>query len=251
MTPFVSIIVPIRNEEKYIRQCLESLLHQDYPHDMYEILVVDGVSQDASASIVDDIATTHGNVRRLHNPKKYVSAGLNVGIRESRGDIVVRMDAHALASRTYVSKCVKHLLRTGADNVGGIMKPEGRGFWGQSIALATSCPFGVGNSKHRCSLEEGYDEAGWLGAFWKDTLLELGGYNELLVINEDDELNYRLMKRGGKVYRTPEIETVYFCRNSLKALAVQYFRYAYWKLPVIRVWSPSRRDQCRWYHGTH
>lgn len=233
-TPFVSIIIPMLDEEKHIVQCLETLLQQDYPRGRYEILVIDGCSVDASSALVSQAANLFPQIRMLRNPGRIAAKALNIGLREARGDIVARMDAHALAPPNYISTCVKYLLQNKADNVGGIMKAEGRGLWGRSIALGTSCPFGVGNSKHRCSDREGYDEAGWLGAFWKATLLAIGGYNELVGVNEDDELNYRLLKKGGKVFRTPEIKITYICRQSLINLWIQYFSYGYWKVKVIQ-----------------
>lgn len=234
VVPFVSVIIPMFNEERYITQCLESLLRQDYLGDRYEILVIDGGSSDASPALVAQMRTLHSQIHVLKNPDRITAKALNIGIRQARGEIIVRMDAHALAPSNYVFRCAKYLLEDRADHVGGIMQPVGNGYWGQSIAVATSSPFGVGNSKHRCSRIEGDDEAGWLGAFWKKTLLTTGGYDELMKCNEDDDLNYRLLKEGKRVFRTPELELTYFCRSSLHGLWIQYFRYGFWKVRVIQ-----------------
>jgi succinoglycan biosynthesis protein ExoA len=234
MVPFVSVLVPMFNEERYITRCLESLFRQDYPRDRYEILVIDGDSSDASPTLVAQMRTQHPEIRILRNQGRFVAKALNMGIRQARGEIIVRMDAHAAAPPHYISVCVKYLLADQIDHVGGIMKPVGNSYWGQSIALATSCPFGIGNSKHRTSRRKGDDEAGWLGAFWKKTLLAIGGYDESMRVNEDDDLSYRLLKEGKKILRTPELEIIYFCRSSLAGLWIQYFRYGFWKVSVIQ-----------------
>jgi glycosyltransferase involved in cell wall biosynthesis len=222
------------NEERHITQCLESLLQQDYPGDRYEILVIDGNSSDASPALVAQMCTLYSQIRILKNPGRMTAMALNIGIRQARGEIIVRMDAHALAPSNYVSRCVKYLCEDRGDHVGGIMQSVGHGYWGQNIAVATSSPFGVGNSKHRHSRIEGCDEAGWLGAFWKRTLLAIGGYDELMECNEDDDLSYRLHKEGKRAFRTPELELTYFCRSSLHGLWIQYFRYGFWKIRVMQ-----------------
>ena len=234
MYPFVSVVIPMFDEERYITQCLESLLQQDYPGDRYEILVIDGGSSDASPALVAQMRTLHPQIHVLQNPGRITAMALNIGIRQARGEIIVRMDAHALAPSHYISTCVKYLREDRADHIGGIMQPVGHGYWGQHIAVATSSPFGVGNSKHRCSRIEGCDEAGWLGAFWKKTLLAIGGYDESMECNEDDDLSYRLLKEGKRVFRTPALELLYFCRSSLYGLWIQYFRYGFWKVRVIQ-----------------
>jgi glycosyltransferase involved in cell wall biosynthesis len=233
-TPFVTVVVPMLNEEKYITQCLNSIVRQDYPQDRYEVLVIDGDSVDASPALVAQMHQQYPVIRLMENPQRAIPKALNLGLRESRGEIFTRMDAHSIAPPDYLTQCVKYLFETGADNVGGILKVAGVGYWGKSIALGTSCPFGVGNSKFRYSQEEDFTQAGFPGAFWKKTLLRFGGYDEAFVINEDDELNFRLMKEGGKVFRTPEIAVTYFCRKSIRKLWRQYFRYGFWKVKVMK-----------------
>jgi glycosyltransferase involved in cell wall biosynthesis len=232
--PFVSVVIPMLNEEKYITQCLDSLVRQDYPQDRYEVLVIDGDSMDASPALVAQMRQQHPVIRLIKNPQRAIPKALNLGLSESRGEIFARMDAHSLAPPEYLKQCVKYLLETGADNVGGILKVAGAGYWGKSIAMGTSCPFGVGNSKFRYSQEEDFTQAGFPGAFWKKTLLSLGGYDESFVINEDDVLNFRLMKKERKIFRTPKIAVTYFCRNALSKLWKQYFRYGFWKVKVIK-----------------
>jgi glycosyltransferase involved in cell wall biosynthesis len=231
--PLVSLIVPMYNEEKYIDSCLQSLLNQDYPKNQFEILVIDGNSSDKSFEIVSSLSAKNPIIRLFKNPGRTTSKALNIGIKHSRGDIIIRMDAHSISPVNYVSSCVKYLLSKKADNVGVLMKSVGEDFWDESIALGTSSQFGVGNSKHRCTDEEGSDDFGWLGSFWKDTLIEMGGYDESLECNEDDDLNYRLLKNGKKIFRS-SVQVYYFSRSSLFGLWRQYFRYGFWKVKVIQ-----------------
>jgi succinoglycan biosynthesis protein ExoA len=232
--PFVSIIVPAYNEERHIQGCLDSLLHQDYPRDRYEILVVDGKSTDRSLEVIQSICAEETKVRVLLNAGRMAARALNIGLAQARGEIIVRMDAHARAPEDYLSSCVRCLLEEGVDHVGGIMQATGSGYWGETIALGTSSPFGVGGSKHRCASCSGYEEPGWLGAFRKDTLLMVGGFDEGVGCNEDDDLSYRLLKAGRRYFLNQQIRITYFCRDSLSKLFVQYFRYGYWKIEVIR-----------------
>ena len=232
--PFVSVIVPVLNEERHVKACVDCLLAQDYPADSYEIILIDGGSTDATVSVASELSRREPRIVLLNNPARTTASSLNVGLRHARGEAIVRMDAHALAARSYVSTCVNLLLNGKADIVGGLITPVGQGCWGESIALAVSCAFGVGNSKYRCSDTGGDDEAGWPGALWKDTLLAVGGYDERLECNEDDDLTYRLLKSGARVHRSPLIRTTYYCRETLGGLWRQYFRYGFWKVRVIQ-----------------
>lgn len=232
--PFVSIIVPISNEQDYLLNCLQSLLQQDYPKDRYEIIVIVNNSEDKSFFMVQQLCRESSSLRCFEISHGGSTAqALNFGISNSRGEIIARMDAHAIAQRSYVSICVKYLLQKKGEHVGGVLTAVGIGYWGTIVSLVTSHPFGVGDSKHRCRRTEGCDEAGWPGAFWKTTLLELGGYDESLPCNEDDDLNFRLLKAGKTLFRTPEIDTRYFCRRTLNALFFQYFRYGFYKPRVL------------------
>ncbi len=232
--PSVSVVVAVYNEEDFIFDCITSLLEQDYPKDKYNILIVDGNSSDRSRNIILDMAKSSKNIVLLENPMRKIAKAFNIGINFSSNDIIALMSAHAIAANNYISLCVKYLNETGAGNVGGIMVTEGKGFWGECIALGTSSTFGIGNSKHRYSDKSGYDDAGWPGAFWRTTLLDIGGFDESLGLNEDDDLNYRLVKSGQRLFHTPEIRTTYFCRNSKIRLWKQYYKYGFWKPYVIR-----------------
>lgn len=244
--PLVSIIIPMRNEEKYIESCLKSILDNDYPKDRLEILVIDGMSEDNSKNIVQRFIKEHPNINiaLFDNPKKIVPVAMNIGIRNAKGDIVIRMDAHAEYNRDYISKCVEYLKKTGADNVGGPMRAKGSTYFQQVVALATSSVFGVGNSRFHFENCEGYVDTVYLGAYRKEVFDKVGLFDEELVRNQDDEFNYRLIKNGGKIYLTPEIKSYYYPRSSLSKLWKQYFEYGYWKVRVIQ----KHRLPSSWRH---
>ncbi len=200
-------------------------------------IVLDGASTDGTERLVRQLEAHTRRVRYVNNPNVLVSAALNVGLREAVGDIVVRMDAHGKAPMHYLSTVVRHMLEKGADHVGVKQHAIGEGFWGECIARGISNPFGVGGSKHRCSTTDGWDEAGWLGGFWKAKVLALGGFDESVGPNEDDEFFFRIQKAGGGIYRTAQVEIDYYCRKSLTQLWVQFYRYGFFKPPVI--WKHS------------
>ncbi|MEM4218298.1 MAG: glycosyltransferase family 2 protein [Candidatus Methanomethylicaceae archaeon] len=239
--PVVSILIPMRNEERYIAQCLESILANDYPKDRLEILVIDGMSTDRSREIVQDYAKHYPFLRLLDNPKRIQSAALNIGIRESKGKIIIRMDAHTLYASDYIRRCVELLETTEAANVGGLQRAMGTGYISNAIAIATTTPFGIGNAYFRYAEKEMWVDTVYLGAWRKSTLEALGGFNEDWVVNEDYELNYRLRKAGGKILLSPEIKCWYYVRPSLKALARQYFRYGFWRVKTLVAYPDSLR----------
>ncbi|MEM2002759.1 MAG: glycosyltransferase family 2 protein, partial [Candidatus Methanomethylicaceae archaeon] len=239
--PVVSILIPMRNEERYIAQCLESILANDYPKDRLEILVIDGMSTDRSREIVQDYAKHYPFLRLLDNPKRIQSAALNIGIRESKGKIIIRMDAHTLYASDYIRRCVELLETTEAANVGGLQRAMGTGYISNAIAIAITTPFGIGNAYFRYAEKEMWVDTVYLGAWRKSTLETLGGFDEEWVVNEDYELNYRLRKAGGKILLSPEIKCWYYVRPSLKALARQYFRYGFWRVKTLVAYPDSLR----------
>ena len=231
----VSIIIPVRNEEKFIARCLQSVVDQDYPQDRMEVLVVDGGSQDRTREIGSEFSSRYPLIELLDNPKLSAPAGLNLGIREARGDIVIRVDGHCLLEADYVSQCVRCLRETGADNVGGLMKAVGQDYVSQVIALAISSLFGSGGSKFHYADREQYVDTVYLGAFRRSVFDKVGLFNEKLVRNQDYELNYRIRAAGGKVFLSPAIRSHYYGRTTLRDLWHQYFQYGFWKLEMIQM----------------
>jgi len=226
----VSILMPARNEEKYMGSCLESILGNDYPHAQLEILVIDGVSTDRTREIVQSYGRRYPFIRLLKNPRRVIPAALNIGIRAARGEIIVRMDAHTTYAPDYIRQAVEALETSGATMVGGVQKPAGDTPVTRAIASATSSPFGVGNSYYHYGTETRWvEDSVYLGTWRKQTLTKLGGFNEKWLINEDSELNHRLREAGGKILLSADLRSTYHVRSSLRALARQYFRYGMWR----------------------
>jgi len=241
--PFVSVIIPIRNEEKFISRCLQSVVDQDYPTDRMEVLVVDGGSEDRSPEIVAEFSSRYPMIRLLDNPKLNAPAGLNLGIREARGDIIVRVDGHCWLEPAYVSQCVRSIQETGADNVGGLMQAVGQDYVGQVIALAINSFFGSGGSKFHYASKEQYVDTVYLGAFRRRVFDKVGFFNEELMRNQDYELNYRIRAAGGKIFLSPAIRSSYYGRSILRELWHQYFQYGFWKLEMIQIHPRSVRPR--------
>lgn len=232
-TEFVSIIVPVRNEEKHFANCLEAIVEQDYPSHRFEVLVVDGLSTDRTPEIAAQFRDRFSNIRLLKNPKGTSSTAMNIGIRNAKGEVIVRVDGHSYIERDYIAQCVLHLRATGAQNVGGPLQARAEGFVGRAIAFAITFPFGQG-SPSRYAKEERYIDSVFLGAFPREIFDQVGLYDERLVHNQDYELNYRIRAAGGKILCTPAIRSRYYVRENLLDLAKQYFRYGFWKWRVIR-----------------
>src|SRR2546430_1379953 len=152
--PRASVIIPMRNEERYVARCLDSVLANDYPQDRLEILVVDGMSIDHSREIVRRYGERHRFIRLLNNPRRIQAAAVNIGLREAQGEIVVRMDAHTRYAPDYIRKCVELLRTAGAGNVGGLQRAVGADYFSHAIAVAISTPFGIGNAYFRYAERE-------------------------------------------------------------------------------------------------
>lgn len=224
--PSVSVIVPMFNEEGNIERCVRSLQEQDYPAERLEIVVVDGLSTDRSVDVVRRVAANRPApvVTLRSNPKRSTASGLNAGIASASGSVIVRLDAHAEAPPDYVRRNVAILLESGADYVGG--RPENRssGYWGTAIAAAMGSAFGVG-APFRHATEAGDVDTVAFGAFRRETFDRMGPFDESLPYSEDNEYTYRIRSAGGRVRFDPSIWTIYRTRESLGALARQYFRY--------------------------
>jgi glycosyltransferase involved in cell wall biosynthesis len=224
--------MPIHNERDFIERSLGAVLGQDYPSEKLEVLVVDGMSTDGTREYV--LSQPDPRVRLIDNPGKIVSKGLNLGISNAKGDIVVRVDGHTIISPDYIQCCVDTLMRTGADNVGGCMNAIGSSLFGRSVAIATSSPFGVGNARFHYSRKEEFVDTVYMGAWWKATLEKIGPFDEELVRDQDDEFNYRLRSRGGRILLSPSIHSEYYSRTTIRSLFSQYFQYGFWKVRVLQ-----------------
>jgi cellulose synthase/poly-beta-1,6-N-acetylglucosamine synthase-like glycosyltransferase len=231
--PRVSVILPVRHEGTRFAETLEAVLAQDFPA-LVEVLVVDGMSEDATREVVREIAARDPRLKLLDNPGKIVPCAMNVGIRAAVGEFIVRVDGHTIIAPDYVTRCVAAWKASGAVCVGGRMDAVGTTPVGRLVALATSSSFGVGNSHFHYSQEPRYTDSVYLGAWPRAELLAAGGFDEEMVRDQDDELNYRLRKLGGKIWLDPSIRSTYTPRGDLKKLWRQYYQYGYWKVRVLQ-----------------
>lgn len=223
--PMVTIAMPCLDEERFIEACVRSVLAQDYPKDRIEVLVADGMSMDATREILARLSAEDPRIRVIDNPDRIQAAGMNHAIRAARGDIVIRMDVHCEYANDYVRKCVEVLEQTGADNVGGAQRARATTLFQRALCAALDSPLGVGGAKYRSADNEGFVDTVFLGAFRRRVFERIGMYDPGAVTNEDAELNQRIVDAGGKVYLSREIVVHYHPRESVRALAKQYFKY--------------------------
>lgn len=230
----VSIISPCRNEAAHIDAYVEAVLSQECRGFELEVLVADGLSNDGTLDKLRNWMDREPRLKVVPNPGLIVSTGLNLALRQARGEFIVRMDLHTTYAPDYVAQCVQALQRTDATCVGGPWIAEGGGFVQRAIARAFGSRFGSGGAASRNAGYDGPVDTVYLGAWRRAALLEIGGFDENLVRNQDDELNLRIIRAGGKVWQSSAIRSAYRPRASLPALFRQFQQYGYWKVAVIR-----------------
>jgi succinoglycan biosynthesis protein ExoA len=233
--PFVSVIMPVRNEAAFIERSLGSVLAQDYPHDRMEIFIADGMSRDGTREIIAKLQQEHRNVFIGDNHGKIVATGLNAALRQARGEIIVRVDGHCEIAPDYLSRCVQHLLNDGVEAVGGPLETVGESSTSRVIAAAMSSWFGVGGSAFRVAntVTQLTDTVAF-PAYTRSAIDHAGTFDEELVRNQDDEYNYRLRKLGMKILLAADVRSRYYSRATLSGLCSQYFQYGYWKVRVMQ-----------------
>jgi glycosyltransferase involved in cell wall biosynthesis len=231
--PYVTVIIPCRNEETFIDKCLDSIIVNDYPKDRVEVLVIDGMSQDKTREIIEGYADRYAFIRLLDNPKKITPAALNVGLKSTKGEIVIRMDAHATYEKGYISKCVEYLNKYNADNVGGIMitRPRTNNFVSKTVALASSHRFGVGHSFFRTGTNKPMRvDTVFGGCYRKEVFEQVGIFNENLERGQDMEFNLRLKKAGLRTLLIPEIVSYYYPRSDFKSFLKRSYKNGIWAI---------------------
>ena len=232
--PSVSVVVPVWNEARYIEACILRLLRQTYPPERLEIVIVDGLSEDGTRDIVGRYITAEAGppiagrtpVYLVDAPGRQRPAAVNAGIRRARGGVIARVDARTLVPPDYVERCVRSLLATGADNVGGVQAPVAREPVQDAIGLAMSHPFGVGNAQFRIGKKSGFVDTVYLGCFRRQVFDRVGLFDEeSALLSEDSDINQRIRQSGGGVYLDAGIIVNYYPRESLAGLWRLYFRY--------------------------
>jgi cellulose synthase/poly-beta-1,6-N-acetylglucosamine synthase-like glycosyltransferase len=230
----VSIIIPCRNEKKYISKCIDSFLKQSYPRELIQIVVADGMSNDGTRDILQDYCDKYSNVKLIDNKGLSAPKGMNLGIKSSNSDIIIIFGAHAYAHEDFVSNNVKYLENEEIGCAGGPIETINDSDLGRAISLAMSSPFGVGNALFRYAQKETYVDTVAFGAYRKEVLDKIGYFDEELVRNQDDELNYRVIKNGYKIILSPSIKSTYYGRGSYSKLWKQYYQYGFWKVRVMQ-----------------
>jgi glycosyltransferase involved in cell wall biosynthesis len=230
--PFVSVVIGCRNEEAFIRGCLDSIRDNGYPLDRLEVLVMDGKSTDRSLEILKDYSARHPFVRVFSNPERITPVAFNIGVRESRGDFVMIMSAHATYGKGAIQRCVEMALSTGADNVGGVWKIQARqeGVMARAIACVLSHPFGVGGARYRTGTVGAprWADTAAYGCYRKDVFTRIGLFNEKLIHGQDMEFNLRLNKAGGRTLLVPDVVIHYYTRSDFQSFMKHNFRNGLW-----------------------
>ncbi len=243
----ISVIIPCLNEEKYIEKCIQSVLEQDYPKEHIEILFVDGMSVDKTREIIQKYSEKYSFIKLLDNPQKTVPYALKRGIEDSTGEIIIRLDAHAIFPKDYFSTLVKHVIDLKADNVGGIVRtlPMNDKVVARAIATALSSKFGMGDSHFRVGTNEikKVDTVPF-GCFRRSIFDKIGLFDVELTRNQDDEFNARIIKNGGEIFLIPSVIIDYYARDEVAKVRKMFYQYGMFK-PLVnkKIGSPTTLRQ--------
>jgi glycosyltransferase involved in cell wall biosynthesis len=247
--PSISIIIPCYNEQATVRKLLDAIYGQSFPRADLEVVIADGMSTDRTRAEIESFVDSHPDlhIAVVDNPKRHIPAGLNCALKEARGEIIIRLDAHSMPNPDYIERCVSDLEAGLGENVGGVWEilPGAKTWMAQAIAVAAAHPIGVGDALYRHAENASKVDTVPFGAFKRELLAVVGFFDESLLTNEDYEFNTRIRKAGGIIWLDPSIRSMYFARPRLSDLAKQYFRYGFWKWRMLRRFP----DTLRWRQG--
>ena len=234
----VSIIIPCRNEEKFIAKTIDSIIGSDYGINNLEILIVDGMSDDGTREIIKRYIKKLPQIKLVDNPRRTVPYAMNYGINQAKGNIIIRMDSHSIYPSNYIPELVYWLKKLNADNVGASLETmtASNSLKNRAIAYAMSHPFGVGNSQFRVTGKNVPYEVDTVpfGCYKRDIFERIGFFDTDLTRNQDDEFNARIIQNGGKIYLIPSLKIKYYARESFSKLAKMFFQYGYFK-PLVNI----------------
>ena len=233
VSPAISVILPVLNEEPHLAESVSAVLSQDYVSPL-EIILALGPSSDQTNVIAESLAQRDSRIKLVINPTGKTAAGLNLAIAASNSPVIIRVDGHAKIPSNYLSLAVSILRESGAVNVGGVMAAEGVTKFEIAVARAMRSPLGVGSSRFHTGGKAGEVDTVYLGAFRREAINSVGGFDERYTRAQDWELNHRLRKNGGKIYFDPRLQVTYRPRPNLRKLAKQYFQYGRWRRVVSR-----------------
>ena len=235
--PSVSVIIPVLNEERFLKQSVQAILNQNYSG-QFEIILALGPSKDQTNVIAQELVQDK-RIKLVENPSGRTASALNNAIKNSNFDIIVRLDGHAIVDSSYIKNAVNTLLESGADNVGGLMKAEGTNAFEKSVAAAMTSKFGVGNAPFHVGGKSGEVDTVYLGTFRKSALERVGYFDESFIRAQDWEMNYRIRKTGGKIWFNPDLVVSYRPRKNILQLAKQYFEYGQWRKQVTKTYPET------------
>lgn len=233
--PLVSVVIPLRNEADFVATLIQQVTSQDYPADRLEVIIADGMSDDGTREILTELAEQDRRITVVDNPQRIVPTGLNAAIKLAKGTVIIRIDGHVEIADDFIRRNVELLAEyPDAWTVGGPIVHVGRNTFAKAAACAMSHPCGVGNATHRFADFEGYGEGTAFPAYRREVFDQVGEFDEQLVRNQDDEMNYRIVQAGGKNFISSKVKYRYFVRDRIDRLFRQYFQYSFWRIPMIR-----------------
>lgn len=248
MKPFLSVIVPCRDESAYLGACLDSILASDYPRERMEVLVADGMSRDGTRELIRSYAARDARVRSIDNPRLITPVALNRALEQARGEIIARLDAHSTVAPAYFTRAVECLSSSGAANVGGVMhtSTRDRGPFAEPIRMVLTSLFGVGNSHFRNGVNTPRFVDTVFGGCWpREVFSRIGRFNERLERSQDIEFNLRLRRAGGKILLTPAMESVYYARATLSSFVRRNWSNGIW---AVLPFAYAPGIPVRWRH---